>query len=184
MCDSRHLVVHGRGQFTVRLGFAALPADRPGQRVFDVCLNGRKVLENFDIVTAAGGANRAVWKQFDLELDDVLLLDLIAKSDQPTPAEVPLINGLIVEAKKMLSLGMEASDTLWLGKTKPEETVVVSVANFQPEPFRGKIAVSTPPGIEASLPDGESLQIAPGTRHRCRSTSRETSRLPPVSIIW
>ncbi|MBM4023038.1 MAG: hypothetical protein FJ284_12525 [Planctomycetes bacterium] len=157
---------HGRGQFTVRLGFAALPADKPGQRVFDVCLNGEKVLENFDIVTAAGGANRAVWKQFDLELDDVLLLDLIAKSDQPTPAEGPLINGLIVEAKKMLSLGMEASDTLWLGNTKPEETIVVSVANFQTEPFRGKIAVGTPPGIEASLPDGESLQIAPGTRRQ------------------
>jgi len=157
---------HGRGQFTVRLGFAAPPADQPGQRVFDVRLNGKKVLNDFDIVATAGGANRAVWKQFDVEIDDVLILDLIAKSDKPTPANVPLINGLIVQGKKMLSLGLEASDTLWLGKTKPEETVTISLANFQTEPFRGTIAVTAPPGIEASLPDGNSLHIAAGTRRQ------------------
>ena len=151
---------HGKGLFTVRLGFAAPPGDKPRQRVFDVRLNGKTVLRDFDIAAAAGGANRAMWKDFDIELDDVLILDLIARSEKLTSADVPLINGLIVLRKKMFSLGLEASDLLWLGKTKPEETITVTLTNYQDVPFRGTIAVTAPAGIEASLPGGDRLQLA------------------------
>jgi hypothetical protein len=157
---------HGKGLFTVRLGFAAPPGDKPGQRVFDVRLNGKTVLNDFDIATAAGAVNRALWKDFDVELDDVLILDLVAKNDKPTPANVPLINGLIVQGKKMLSLGLEVSDTLWLGKTKPEETITVTLANYQEQPFAGTIAVAAPAGIEASLPEGNRLQLAAGAQRQ------------------
>jgi hypothetical protein len=41
--------------YLVRLHFAELTATGPGQRLFDVWANGRRVLHNFDIYAAAGG---------------------------------------------------------------------------------------------------------------------------------
>jgi glucosylceramidase len=45
---------------TVRLHFAEVYVDAPGQRLFDVTINGTPVLHDFDILAAAGGKNRAV----------------------------------------------------------------------------------------------------------------------------
>jgi hypothetical protein len=50
--------------YTVRLYFAELEALKPGERVFDVSIQGRKLLENFDVVRAAGAANRSLLKEF------------------------------------------------------------------------------------------------------------------------
>ncbi len=50
--------------YTVRLHFAEPDSLRAGQRVFHVEVQGRLVLENFDIVQAAGGPHRAVVREF------------------------------------------------------------------------------------------------------------------------
>ncbi|HOK45648.1 MAG TPA: malectin domain-containing carbohydrate-binding protein, partial [Bryobacteraceae bacterium] len=56
------------GNYRVNLHFAEIFFSRPGERVFDVFINGQKALVNFDIVAAAGGPNRAVVRQFDVSL--------------------------------------------------------------------------------------------------------------------
>ena len=50
--------------YTVRLYFAEVRHDGPEKRVFDVALGGKTVLKGFDIAQAAGGAGRAVVKEF------------------------------------------------------------------------------------------------------------------------
>lgn len=50
--------------YTVRLHFAETFWTTTGQRTFNVSINNTQVLQNFDIVAAAGGANRAVIEQF------------------------------------------------------------------------------------------------------------------------
>jgi outer membrane protein assembly factor BamB len=50
--------------YTVRLYFAEPDDLQPGQRVFDVSLQDRPVLSNFDIVREAGGALRGVVREF------------------------------------------------------------------------------------------------------------------------
>jgi archaellum component FlaF (FlaF/FlaG flagellin family) len=50
--------------YTVRLDFAETYWTAAGQRVFNVTVNGQQVLTNFDIVAAAGAANKAVVEQF------------------------------------------------------------------------------------------------------------------------
>jgi cysteine-rich repeat protein len=52
--------------YTLRLHFAEIwfDNDSEGARVFNVAINGAAVLENFDIVSAAGGANKAVVREF------------------------------------------------------------------------------------------------------------------------
>ncbi|MFP6872631.1 MAG: PQQ-binding-like beta-propeller repeat protein [Verrucomicrobiales bacterium] len=84
------------GNYTVRLGFAALPGDQPGQRVFDVKLNGKMVLKKFDIMKEAGKADRAVWKEFKMSIGENLTVELVASSDKPDKAHMPLLNGIQV----------------------------------------------------------------------------------------
>ncbi len=86
----------GKGRFQVRLGFAALPGEKPGQRVFDVKLNGKTVIEDFDAAKEAGRADRALWKQFTIDLDGDLILELAAKSGTDDLARLPAINALEV----------------------------------------------------------------------------------------
>jgi hypothetical protein len=50
--------------YTVRLSFAELWWTAAGQRVFNVSINGAKVLSNFDIFATAGGRNKAVLETF------------------------------------------------------------------------------------------------------------------------
>jgi hypothetical protein len=50
--------------YTVRLHFAETYWTTAGQRVFNVNVNGQAALSNFDIVGAAGAANKAVVEQF------------------------------------------------------------------------------------------------------------------------
>ena len=52
--------------YLVRLHFAELSFNGPGQRTFNVALNGTNVLSNFDVFAAAGAQNKAVVKEFPI----------------------------------------------------------------------------------------------------------------------
>jgi hypothetical protein len=85
------------GVFSVRLGFAAPPGDVAGQRVFAIKLQGKTVLEGFDIVKEAGGPDKAVWKEFKhIESDGDLTLELVASKTEPAVNELPLVNGISI----------------------------------------------------------------------------------------
>lgn len=51
--------------YTVRLHFAEIFDNAPGERLEDVAINGTPVLTHFDIYAAAGGMDKAVVKEFD-----------------------------------------------------------------------------------------------------------------------
>lgn len=53
------------GRYQVRLHFAEVFDDGAGRRLENVEINGKPVLTNFDIFSAAGGLNKALVKQFD-----------------------------------------------------------------------------------------------------------------------
>ena len=93
------LAESGSAAYKVRLGFSALPGDKPQQRVFDVKLDGKTVLANFDIVKETGAADRALWKDFDVSAGKDLTIELVAKSPTATPAQMPLISGVVVLRK-------------------------------------------------------------------------------------
>jgi len=81
------------GMYTVHLGFSAPPGDWPGQRVFDIKLQGRVVLKDFDILQTAGKPNKAVIKEFeDIRVENVLTLELVPKSADPQISQAPIIN--------------------------------------------------------------------------------------------
>jgi len=81
------------GTYTVRLGFSALPEDQPGQRIFDIKLQGRAVLKSFDILRSAGKSNKAVVKEFKgIRVKNALALELVPKSANPQMSQAPIIN--------------------------------------------------------------------------------------------
>jgi outer membrane protein assembly factor BamB len=84
-----------RRRFTVRLHFLEPDAARqPGQRVFDVALQGRPVLSGLDVVAAAGGSLRPLVRSFDgIPAENELEITLNAGTNPP-----PVLSGVeIVE---------------------------------------------------------------------------------------
>jgi hypothetical protein len=62
------------GAAQVTLYFAEIQHNAPGQRQFDVRINGRTVLRDFDIFHQAGGANKAVEERFTVHPHDGTIL--------------------------------------------------------------------------------------------------------------
>ncbi len=82
------------GKYTVRLHFAETDKVRPGERVFDVRVQGKRVMKSFDIAGTAGGTNRAVVKEFTgVEITGDLKLEFEARKG------VPRLSGLEIVAE-------------------------------------------------------------------------------------
>lgn len=88
------------GRYTVRLYFAEPSDVAPGDRVFDVALQGQAVLPQWDIAGAAGGAMRVVVKDFgDVASDGSLELRCTAHTGQPLLGGLEVVaHGLPVDA--------------------------------------------------------------------------------------
>jgi len=82
--------------YTVRLYFAEVEEQEVGRRVFHISLQGKQVLEAFDIVKDAGSANRGVVKEFRaIDVKDDLTISLT-----PVTAEAnPLLCGIEIIAE-------------------------------------------------------------------------------------
>jgi beta-galactosidase len=85
--DSPPLVPSGH---LVRLYFTELEDKQPGERVFDVRVEGRTVIEKLDIAAAAGGPRRALSKTFRVNAGADLEIEFVPKTG------LPLISGLEV----------------------------------------------------------------------------------------
>lgn len=75
--------VNGLKTYTVRLYFAETYWTATGKRVFDVSINGTKVLTGFDIVSAAGGAKRGIVKTFTVTTGSPIVITFGRKTDNP-----------------------------------------------------------------------------------------------------
>jgi hypothetical protein len=76
--------------YTVRLHFAEPEEIEPGERLFDVLLQGEPVLKGFDIVQAAGAPRRAVVKAF-ANVRVIGELNVGLRSATATPSQKPIL---------------------------------------------------------------------------------------------
>jgi len=76
----------GAARYTVRLGFAEIEDRKPGERVFDIALQGKPVQKNFDIVAQARGPRKALIKEFTgVEVTDNLVIELTPSASSQPP---------------------------------------------------------------------------------------------------
>jgi len=86
---------------TVRLHFAEMENIPPGQRPVDVKIQGRTVLQDFDIVKETGGPRRAIVKEFPgIQAGDQLIVELIPKATDMTDATAPILSAIEVQADR------------------------------------------------------------------------------------
>ena len=79
--------------YCVRLGFMAPEGDQPGRRVFDVRIQGKVVLSDFDIAKEAGGANKAIVKEIPgVSVKGRLAVELVPKGSVVEASQAPLVN--------------------------------------------------------------------------------------------
>ncbi len=83
------------GRYEVELHFAEIFFDDPGQRVFDVWIEGQIVLDNLDVVDQAGGSFRPLVRTFTADVgDEQLNVGLVR--DWANGIENPIINAIRV----------------------------------------------------------------------------------------
>jgi hypothetical protein len=81
--------------YTVRLYFAALEGDKPGQRVFDVKVQGQTVLKGFDVAAQTGGTKKAYMAEFkNIDVVDSLMIDLVPPDSAADADHQPIISGI------------------------------------------------------------------------------------------
>lgn len=71
--------------------FAELDDLKPGQRVFDVHVQGRPVLEGFDTVRQAGGPQRAISHDFRVTAERELSIHFIPRVGEPRISGLELL---------------------------------------------------------------------------------------------
>lgn len=88
----------GQKPYTVRLHFIEPDDAKPGQRVFDVKIQGKIVLKNLDVVKEAGGPNRGLVREFkNISVNDELKIEFVPGDGKKiTASTAPVLCGLEV----------------------------------------------------------------------------------------
>ncbi|MFN7932904.1 MAG: malectin domain-containing carbohydrate-binding protein [Bryobacteraceae bacterium] len=106
------------GTYDVTLKFAEIWFTGPGQRVFHIAINGSTVQANFDPLTAAGGANRAVDRTYRVTVPPgggTITIQLIAVTSNPKVNAIEIVSApqaiSVVVNPPSVSLGPSQSQT-------------------------------------------------------------------------
>ncbi|MDD4871760.1 MAG: PQQ-binding-like beta-propeller repeat protein [Kiritimatiellae bacterium] len=79
-------------RYTVRLGFAEIDEAKSGDRIFDIKLQGKPMLKQFDVVKEAGGVCKAIVKEFrGVDVESNLDIEFVPKTKQPDPSRAPIL---------------------------------------------------------------------------------------------
>ena len=74
-------------RYTVRLHFAELDRVNPGERVFDVRIQNKTVIQGLDVVAEAGGRRTALIKEIEgIGASDTITIGLLPCADSKLPA--------------------------------------------------------------------------------------------------
>ena len=85
--------------YTVSLIFSRPDGDKPGQRVFDVHVQGQLVCENLDVAAEAGTeANFLLRELRDIPVSKDLVIEVIENNKPPTQAQMSILSGVNIEA--------------------------------------------------------------------------------------
>ena len=81
-----------QGDFTVRLFFADPECENPGERVFDIVVNGQTLAERYDIVGTAGARMKSTTIECEsVPVDDSLEVQLRPRAGQPILSGVEVL---------------------------------------------------------------------------------------------
>ncbi len=133
------------GSYNVNLHFAEIYWTTTGQREFNVLINGTQVLTNFDIIAAAGAADKAIVKTFSATANasgQIVVQFTVGAADQPK------VSGIDVEAVSSGGTGGGGGST---SGTLINSGGAASGSWVADEDYSGGSAASTTATIDTSL---------------------------------
>jgi endoglucanase len=137
--------------YNVRLHFAEIFWTAAGQRKFNVAINGTQVLTNFDIIAAAGAANKAIVQQFTTTANtsgNIVVSFTVGTADAPKISGIEIIP--LAAATPDFSLAASPGSVTVAPGGNATYTATVSALNG----FSGSVAFSVsgvPTGATASF---------------------------------
>jgi len=95
----------GMAEYTVRLFFAELENEQAGRRVFDIKLQGQKVVDGLDLFREAGGAHRAIVREFPgVRVSRNLEIEFVPRDDGVSlTSHMPVLCGVEVRHTKSIA---------------------------------------------------------------------------------
>ncbi len=91
------------GEFTVALHFAELDGAAPGERVFDVKLQGRTAVEKLDVAAEAGGPFTPLVKEWrGVIAGAALRVELVPRGTGPVRTAAPILSAIEIERTRTL----------------------------------------------------------------------------------
>ena len=161
--------------YNVRLHFAEFYWTKAGQRVFNVAINGNRVLTNFDIVAAAGGANIGYAQTFTAAANlngQIVLAFTAGTADQPKVSGIevsvaPAVQDIVAISSGGKGAGNFVADEDFVGggATTTTNTIgIAGVVNAAPEAVyqseRAGVMTYTIPGLTAGTAYSVRLHFA------------------------
>jgi hypothetical protein len=150
--------------YSVRLHFAEYYWTQVGQRVFNVAINGTKVLSNFDIIATSGGANKALVEQLTATANSsgqIVIAFTAGSADQPKVSGIEVLGGSAPPSTVNINsggaaTGSFAADDDFSGGGSNTSTAIIStsgVTNAAPaavyQSERAGVFTYTVPGLTA-----------------------------------
>jgi outer membrane protein assembly factor BamB len=164
--------------YTVRLMFAEPKHTEPGKRVFDIRLQNRTVLKDFDIAEEAGGANVAVVKEFTgLDVTRALDIKLVPKIAAGGADTEPVLNAIEL-VRTYAFPGKIAAPSFEVRSGALRQTQHVIVTNESDRAFVGRLAAKAPAGLDVAL-SSASVRVAAKSAVRVPMTVTATDATPP-----
>jgi Malectin domain/Domain of unknown function (DUF1929)/PKD domain len=170
------------GSYNVRLKFAEIYYSSPGQRVFNVAINGTTVLSDFDIVAAAGAPNTAIDKVFPATAAG----GSITIQFTTGPADLPKISAIEISAASGVSIQVSPT-TVSLNASQAQQftaSVTGSTNTGVNWTFNPQIGTLTANGLytaPASVTAAQTVNVtATSQADNTQSAVATVSLLPPV----
>jgi len=171
------------GPYNVNLKFAELYFTTPGQRVFNVSINGQPVLTNFDVVAAAGGGLKAVDRAFPVSVTNTqITIQWTAVVSQPT------VNAIEITPQTGITVALNpAQVSLGAAQTQPFTATVTGNANtsviWSLSPSLGSISAGGLYAAPATITSAQTVTIAATSQADQLTAAYATVQLVPGGAI-
>lgn len=171
------------GTYTVNLKFAEIFMTSPGQRVFNVAINGNTVLQNFDIIAQAGAAFTALDKSFSVPVNSgTITIQFTSVANYAKVSAIEIIQtgtGAVAVSVSPSSVSLGASQQQQFGATVTgtSNTAVTWSLN----PAVGSISSSGLYAAPASISASQNIVVTATSNADASKSGTATVTLTPSS---
>jgi hypothetical protein len=132
--------------YPVRLHFAEFFWTKAGQRVFNVAINGTKVLSNFDIIAAAGAPETAIVESFSATANSsgqIVIAFTNGTADQPKLSGIEILGPQTAPAAAPPAITTQpAAQTVAVGQAATFTVAATGTGTLTYQWFRGSAPIS------------------------------------------